>query len=116
VWITDGPGTEDPAARVRDFARGAAHLDLVQLLDPWERAPEPAGDIRLVDAETRRELELALDAGAVARYRERLDRLEGALRRAVRAVRGRFAAVTAGAFDAMAGVDLASAGIVEPAP
>jgi len=115
VWITDGLWDEDPAARVRELALGAAHVDLVQLLDPWERAPEPAGDIRLVDAETRRELELALDAGAVARYRERLDRLEGALRRAVRAVRGRFAAVTAGPLDAMAGADLVPPGLLEPA-
>ncbi len=113
VWITDALWNDDPAARVREIATGAAQLDMIQLLDPWERDPEPGGDVRLIDCETNTQCELALDEDAVARYRKRLERLQAEVRRAAAAAGGRFVSLTAGSVAEMAR-DLTASGLLEP--
>ena len=57
---------------------------------------------------------LALNAAALARYRERLQRLCARVERSARAVGGSYVPITAAAPDAMFRSDLLAAGLVEP--
>jgi len=56
-------------------------IHVIHLLGPEEMQPGFAGDLRLVDAETREERDLTLDAEALRSYRQRLhdflERAEG---------------------------------------
>lgn len=106
---------DDPAPRLRALAAGAAHVYVVQLLDPWEADPTPAGALTLVDVEDGARLDLALDAAAVARYRARLGRLREDVARATRAVGGTYALVKAADLPTMLRRALAPQGVVEPA-
>jgi uncharacterized protein (DUF58 family) len=85
----------DPAPAIRRMADGAARLYVVQVLDPWEIDPTPAGAVTLLDAESPERLDLVLDAGAVARYRRRLRALCDAVERATRAAGGLYALLPA---------------------
>jgi uncharacterized protein (DUF58 family) len=114
LLLSDFLQPHDAAPQLRRLAAGAAHLYAVQLLDPWEEQPTTAGPAALVDCEDGRRLELDLDAAAVARYRERLARLRGAVAAAVRGCGGSWAAVTAAAPEAMFR-SLMAQGVLEPA-
>lgn len=63
-----------------------------QLLAPEEVEPERLGDgdVRLLDAESRLDVELSLDAGVFAGYRRELGRLRAQLAEAVRRHEGRY--------------------------
>lgn len=93
IVLSDFLFPHDPAALVARLARGASDLLLVALLDEHELDPGSRGSLRLTEAESGRQRDLAVDDAAVARYRERLDRLwQGLLREVQRrggtAVRG----------------------------
>ncbi len=74
----------------------AAGLDplAIQVLAAAEVDPDPAADLRLVDAETGAELDVSI-AGALPAYLAGLDHLRRRLAGACQARGGRFAAVTA---------------------
>ena len=42
----------DPAPELRRLAAGAAHVVVVQLLDPWELDPRADGPLTVVDCES----------------------------------------------------------------
>ncbi len=116
MLISDFLRPDDPAGPIRRLAANASHLTVVQLLDPWERDPEPEGERTLIDAEDdASRLDVVLDRRTVARYRERLARLTASVERATRRVGGTFAALTAAPLAAMCRDDLLPAGVVEPA-
>jgi len=115
MWISDFLFRDDPAPTVKRLAHGAAHVYLVQLLDPWELDPDTDGARTLLDCEEDTHLDLVLDRPAVARYRERLQRLRTAVQSSARAVGGSYACVTADAPARMFREGLMPQGIVEPA-
>jgi hypothetical protein len=105
----------DPAPELRRLAAGAAHVVVVQLLDPWELDPRADGPLTLVDCESGARLDVELAGEALRGYHARLDRLRGAVERAVRSAGGSFATIAAAAPEAMC-ASLMAQGIVEPAP
>ena len=113
--ISDFLVPQDPTSAIRRFARGASHVYVLQVLDPWEADPAPEGERTLIDAEDDDRLDIVLDAGAVSRYRRRLARLSESVRAAVRAVGGSHAQVIAAGPAAMMREQLLPQGIVEPA-
>ena len=115
VLVSDGLWLADPLPLVRALQHGASRFVCLQLLDPWELAPEPGGATALVDAESSHRAELQLDARAIAAYRERLERLVGALRAPIVHGGGVFVQVAAAGLDAMAARALVPAAVLEPA-
>ncbi|GIW70953.1 MAG: hypothetical protein KatS3mg102_0495 [Planctomycetota bacterium] len=115
VLLSDLLHRADPAPRLARLAAGAAQLVVIQLLDPWELAPEATGPLELVDCESGERLELELVPETVADYQRRLQRLRAEAERAVRAVGGRYACVSAAEPAAMLAT-LMRAGILEPLP
>ncbi len=113
--VSDLLWPEDPRPRVRRLAGGATHCYLVQVLDPWEVEPSAQGGRTLLDCETRERVDIVLDAGVVAGYRKRLERLCDAARDAVREIAGSYARVQADAPAPMFREQLMPQGIVEPA-
>jgi uncharacterized protein (DUF58 family) len=113
--VSDFLTPRDPAPVLRRLAHGAAHLYVVQVLDPWEAAPSSEGALTLVDVEDGRRVELVLDAPTVAAYRTRVERLCAAVERAVRSLGGTYARVLAGPPADMLRGALLPAGLLEPA-
>ncbi len=112
--ISDFLLRREVAQGLRHLAIGASHLFVVQLLAREELAPEPAGAVTLEDVEDGGEIDLVLDARAIARYQRRLSRLTADVSDAVRAVGGSFARVAADAPDRVF-EELARQGVLEPA-
>ena len=106
---------DDPAPRIRALAAGAAHLWVVQLLDPWEANPALDGATTLVDVETDERLDLALAAQGLERYRRRLAALRDDVARAARGAAAGYALVLASDLPTMLREALAPQGVVEPA-
>ncbi|MEM6257222.1 MAG: DUF58 domain-containing protein [Planctomycetota bacterium] len=75
VLISDLLCPEDPWPIVSRLAEGASSAHVVQLLARQDADPLWNGDIRLVDSESGELQELRLDATAMTRYHEQLDRL-----------------------------------------
>lgn len=75
VLISDLLCPDDPWPIVSRLAEGASSTHVVQLLARQDVDPSWTGDMRLVDSESGQLQELRLDATAMARYREQLDRL-----------------------------------------
>jgi len=115
LWVSDFLFPTDPAPLIRRFAGGAAHIYVLQLLDPWELDPTAEGPLSLVDAESDERLDLDLDRRAVLRYRERLARLRDSVRRATLASGGVYACVAATEPARMFRDSLLPQGVVEPA-
>ena len=69
----------DPSAMCRQLSSGAGRIALLQVLSKDDREPEPAGALQLIDAETGEERNIVVDRAAVARYTERLGRLNAGL-------------------------------------
>jgi hypothetical protein len=113
--ISDFLVPEDPTPLLRRFARGASHCYVLQVLDPWEAAPEAEGERTLIDCEADARLDIVLDTATVTRYRERLGRLCETVRAAVRGVGGSYALLTAAAPGRMMREQLLPQGLVEPA-
>ncbi len=113
--VSDFLTPADPAPMLRRLADGAAYLYVLQVLDPWEAEPAPEGAVTLVDVEDGARVELVLDAPTVTAYRTRLDRLCGAVERAVRSLGGTYARVLAAPPADMLRGALLPAGVVEPA-
>jgi uncharacterized protein (DUF58 family) len=97
IVVSDFLFPHDPVALVRRLAGDASTLWIVQLLSGFEADPRVVGGKRLVDGETGAELDLVIDDTAIARYKERLKRLQGALAAACRQFHARYATVTADA-------------------
>ncbi|MEM8885397.1 MAG: DUF58 domain-containing protein [Planctomycetota bacterium] len=114
VWVSDFLFPGDPTPLLRRFANGAAHVYIVQLLDPWELDPEPEGLLRLLDVEAPEEIEIDLNERAVTRYRERLGRLRDGILQATRSVGGSYACVAADDPATMFRTALLPQGIIEP--
>jgi uncharacterized protein (DUF58 family) len=113
VVISDFLFPHDPELLVPRLARDGSWLALVQLTLAGEAEPSPEGGCRLVDVEGHGELELVLDAAAVAEYRARFARLRLGLAAAARRAGARFVHVVAGAPIAQVARQLAAAGILE---
>lgn len=115
ILLTDGLWPGDPAPLLHTLLGGASQFVCVQLLDPWELEP-PVGDALLLrDVESGGRAELLLDAGTVARYRERLQRLCTSLRTLVVGGGGSHVVVAAAPLATMAAGELMAAAVVEPA-
>ena len=82
VLISDLLCPDDPEPIVSRLADGASAVTIVQLLARQDAEPAWNGDLRLVDSEAGSVRELRLDATAVARYRQQLDRLRSQWRSA----------------------------------
>lgn len=115
VLLSDVLWHEDPAPLLRRCAAHAARFVCVQVLDPWELSPEPAGAVTLVDCERGDRAALRLDERAVAAYRERLDRHNALVRDAVLGLGGVYVLVAAAPLGTVCQRDLLPAGVVEPA-
>jgi hypothetical protein len=113
--VSDFLVDHDPVPALRALATGAAHLYVVQVLDPWELQPDEEGARTLVDAEDGTRLDLHLSPGAVERYRKRLALLTEAVARATRAAAGTYALVPAADLATMLRRSLSPQGVVEPA-
>lgn len=114
VIVSDGLWQQDPAPMLRRVAAQAARVVFLQLLDPWERAPQLDEAVTLRDCETGARALWRLDARTRRAYDERLQRLCNALRGALLALGGDHVAVTAGPLAEICQRDLLPAGIVEP--
>lgn len=114
VVLSDFLFPGDPTPELGRLAAGAAVLMVIQLLDPWELAPEAHGASALVDCEDGARVELVLDAQAVRRYQERLRRLRESVAIATRRLGGRYACVAADGLGRMCRDALLPAEIVEP--
>lgn len=115
VLVSDGLWDTDPLPLLRTLQHGAARFLLLQLLDPWEVAPDADGARTLLDVETSARAEVQIDAAAIAGYRARLERLVLVLRAQVVGSGGVFAQVAAAPLATMAAQALLPAGVVEPA-
>ncbi len=85
----------DPAGLIRRLASDASVLWVVQVLHGWEADPRPMGGRRLIDVETRSELNLMLNPQTIERYRQRLAALQAELMRQCRRAHASFVTVTA---------------------
>jgi hypothetical protein len=104
-----------PDALVRVLARQAGSLALVQVLAREDRAPRAGAALRLVDAETEHALDLVVDRGAVARYAERLGRLESGLADECRRCSATFVSLVADTpLEVLARERLTAGGVLEP--
>ncbi len=112
--ISDFLDPRDPAPQLRRLAVGGGHLYVLQLLDAWELEPVAEGASCLIDCEDGQRLDLMLDAGTIAAYRERLGRLRDAVRTAVLALGGSYACVRADSPERMFRRDLLSQLILQP--
>lgn len=115
VVVSDFLVADDPGPALRRLFAGAGHAVALQLLTPWELAPEPEAAVTLCDCESGARIELSLDAGAVALYQRRLQRLCNGVRSAVLGLGGVMAQVRAEAPAVMFRRDLLAADVVEPA-
>jgi uncharacterized protein (DUF58 family) len=115
VVLSDFLVPDDPAPRLRAVAAGAAHVTVVQVLDPWEVRPDVEGATTLVDAEDGARLDVDLGPPAIARYERRVTRLCDDVSRAARGAGGAHALVVAADLPTMLRRDLARQGVVEPA-
>ncbi|MEM1447452.1 MAG: DUF58 domain-containing protein [Planctomycetota bacterium] len=75
VLVSDLLCPDDPWPIVSRLAEGASSAHIVQLLATQDLDPSWNGDLRLVDSESGELREIRLDATALKRYREQLDRL-----------------------------------------
>ncbi len=107
VLVSDLLIPDDPwsvVSRLGEGAGGAAAVFVVQVLARQDADPRWTGDLRLIDSETGALREVRLDAAALRRYHERLDRLREQWRGACRRVGGRLIELIAE--DVVAGWDL----------
>lgn len=120
-WLTPdlepdpASGLNDLERALRTFAQARQELVAVQVLAPEEEEPERlgAGGLRLLDAETGREVELSLDAALIVRYREAFEAWSCGVQRAVRVHQGLFLRVRSDAdLEGLLTHDLRSAGLL----
>ena len=95
IVISDFLFPHDPESLVRQLAREASVVWLIQILTEWEAKPEIAGGTRLIDVESGRETDLFLNRKVVAEYRQRLLHLQDELSLHCRRHHATFAALTA---------------------
>jgi hypothetical protein len=82
ILVSDLLCPDDPEPIVARLAEGASAATIVQLLAAADADPPWTGDLRLIDSEANTLREVRLDATALARYRDQLDRLRGQWRSA----------------------------------
>lgn len=75
VLVSDLLCPDDPWPIVSRLAEGASAACVVQLLARDDADPTWNGDLRLIDSEDAQLREIRLDASAVSRYHQQLDRL-----------------------------------------
>lgn len=95
VLVSDFLSPLDPAALVALLGQRAGALGLLQVLGEWESDPPVGGSVEMVDSELGERMQVTLEPGVVARYRERLERLSEALDQECRRAGGAFSAVVA---------------------
>ncbi|MFI4861941.1 MAG: DUF58 domain-containing protein [Phycisphaerales bacterium JB063] len=86
VLISDLLFDAQPAHLLRQLARDAASLCVVQVLGRCDITPPPRGNFRLVDHETGQVRELYIDAAAEKRFQQRLNDHQAAWQDACRQV------------------------------
>ncbi|MGE3165905.1 MAG: DUF58 domain-containing protein [Planctomycetota bacterium] len=94
IIISDGLGLVEPARAIAPLRRAGRVLWLAPL-EPDERSPRPAGDVRLEPREPGNAWRGRLDAPTVLDYRRQLERYLGAVRSAVLELGGDFVALRA---------------------
>lgn len=113
VVVSDFLFPHDADSLVARLARDGAWLALVQLTLRDEAEPVAEGGWRLIDAEGRGQLDLALDEEAVRDYRARFSRLRSGLSAAARRTGARFTYVSAGLPVREVARGLAAGGVLE---
>ena len=115
VVISDFLFPHDPQSLVRNLAREASVVWLIQLLTPWESEPAPGQGTRLVDIETGRETDLNLNGQVVGEYLKRLAHLQAELTLHCRRHHAAFVTLTAGrGLNVLCREELTQAGILRP--
>jgi len=115
VLLSDFLFPHDARALLAPLAARAGAMACVQLLSATEHAPQPGSAQRMIDCETGREVDLVVDATAVAGYRRRLNALIEGLELECRRSHARFATVVTGrSLDDLARGDLTRAGLLAP--
>jgi uncharacterized protein (DUF58 family) len=74
ILISDMMTPEGYQDGLERLLRTGLDLAVIQVLSPQELAPEPGGDLELVDAETGDQVEVTLTADTVLQYQRRLGR------------------------------------------
>ena len=115
VLLSDFLFPQDPARLITALAGQASGLWVVQLLDPWEQAPDAAAALTLVDAETGERREIHLSERTRRGYLERLERLCQGVEAAARTVAASFARVVAAPPGALFRDQLLPQGLLAPA-
>jgi len=115
VLLSDFLLEGDPAPALRRVGGAAAHLWVVQILDPWELDPDAEGPRTLVDCETGARTTVNVGSRAIALYKQKLERLCDFVASAARAAGASFAQVVAAAPRAMFADQLMPQGVLEPA-
>ncbi len=114
VVISDFLFPHDAETSLQVLSKGAASLALLQILSTEEAQPAPGMARRLVDVETHEYCDIVLSEQAVATYKERLERLKGAVSRAARRIYGAYSCIVSDrSLLEVARQDLYPAGIVE---
>ena len=98
ILVSDLLWAGDPQGFVKQFAAGAATAAVVQVLARADAHPDFSGDMRLVDHETGRVRDVAIDEAVLRRVRKRLGDLRTGWAAALRRVGGVFCPITAEAF------------------
>jgi uncharacterized protein (DUF58 family) len=93
VLVGDFLTPHSAADIVRPVAAQGGALALVQVLGEIDRDPPIGSALRLTDSEDGTTRDLVLDRGTVARYRERLTRLENGLESECRRAGARFTSI-----------------------
>lgn len=103
------------AGRLKRLAQRAGSLAFVQVLGRFDLEPRAGEALRLVDAESGRELDLVLDEAALRGYRERFARLCAELEQQAQRLHAPHAKLVAGvALGAACAQELAPRGLLAP--
>jgi uncharacterized protein (DUF58 family) len=116
LWLCISDFLSEAGVNLRTLASRRGSASLLQVLGPWESDPPVGGSMRLEDAEGRGKRDLMLDAGLVAAYRARLERLSDGLSDEARRLGMRYMRLNAGIpLEEAARGELIAGGFVEPA-
>lgn len=96
VLVSDGMDP-DIVGSIRAIGGRGHELNVLQILSDVELDPDLEGDLRLLDAESSRSVEITANSGALKTYRENLKRHNEALREATLRIGGRHVVVNSSA-------------------
>ncbi|MDE0894993.1 MAG: DUF58 domain-containing protein [Planctomycetota bacterium] len=116
LWLCISDFLTERGANLKSLASRRGSASLLQVLGPWESDPPVGSSLRLEDAEGGGKRDLLLDAGVVAAYRKRLERLSDGLSDEARRLGMRYLRLNAGTpLQESARSELIASGFVNPA-